>query len=58
LSNIPSPDVIRSFLLPIMMKSWSFDTLNALISGAAIMTLEFPPNYSALASASPNVLET
>jgi len=32
--------------------------LNILISGSEITTFEFPPNYSNLASISPNVLDT
>lgn len=40
------------------MKSWSGLILKILISGSEITTLELPPNYSNLASISPNVLDT
>lgn len=40
------------------MKSCSLHTLKALISGSAITTLGFPPNWGSFASISPKVLQT
>ena len=50
LSNIPSQ--------PRTMKSCSLFILKALISGVAIKTFGFPPNFSIFASTSPNDLLT
>ena len=50
LSKIPSQ--------PSTTKSCSLEILNYFISGVAITTLEFPPNLSIFASASPKVLDT
>jgi hypothetical protein len=50
LSNIPSQANTT--------KSCSLVILNCLISGVAITTLGFPPNFNNLASASPKVLDT
>lgn len=40
------------------IKSWFFLISKLIISGYAITTFGFPPNYGILASASPNVLDT
>jgi hypothetical protein len=51
LSKIPSLAItIKSCVLSLNLKVW--------ISGVAITTFGFPPNYSNFAIASPNVRET